>query len=277
MNKILPLLCLALAAAAASCARTAKPLEAPGTVEGDGRSVASGDLLGEVDPAKLRNSLEGLEISGREVRNQEDQLQTKLKAARANEAYLRKQVERLTRLKAERAVAGDDLERTQLKLVEAETTLSNLRKSEAALRLQRDQLANKRAAVDLALQDLRIVSPVRGPVLETYVTQGEMLLPGTPLADVLDLDSLYVQTFVEERDLTSLRLNDRVRIRVDGPAGKTFEGTISYFGRKAEFSPKYILTEQERSALLYEVRIRLEKDVQAFKVGMPVTVVFGRG
>ena len=53
---------------------------------------------------------------------------------------------------------------------------------------------------------------------------------------------------------------------------------ISYFGRKAEFSPKYIVSEKERQALLYQVKVRVDRDLEVFKVGMPVTVVFaGRG
>jgi hypothetical protein len=52
-------------------------------------------------------------------------------------------------------------------------------------------------------------------------------------------------------------------------------GTVSYFGRKAEFSPKYIISEKERKSLLYQVKIKVEGNSGIFKIGMPVTVVFG--
>ncbi len=292
MKKFLAFLCLALAAA--SCAKTDKAIRAPGTVDGnvttikttaggtlvswtaeEGAAVTRGQLLGEVDPAKIQNSLQGVDIAGREIQNQESQLRKQAEDARANIAYLKKQVERLTRLKQDKAIAGDDLDKTQLKLLDAETTLYNLERSLAGLSLQNEDLANKRQGLNLALKDLRVVSPVRGRILETFVSQGEMLLPGTPLADVLDMDSLYVETFLEEREVSSLKLNDKVEILVDGLPGRTFEGTISFFGRKAEFSPKYILTEKERSALLYEVKVSIGQNLETFKVGMPVTVVFG--
>ncbi len=292
MKKITILLALALAFW--SCAKPEKGIRAPGTVDGDvytvrnqgsgtlvswsaveGEAVTAGQLLGEVDPSKVQNSLDALEINAREIDNQAAQLRKKAEDGRANVAYLQKQVDRLTRLKQEKAIAGDDLEKTQLRLTDAETTLYTVEKSLQGLVLQRDQLANKRQALDLALKDLKITSPVRGTVLETYVSQGQMLLPGTALADVLDLDSLYVQAFVEEQEVTGLKLGDRAEILVDGLPGRTFEGTVSYFGRKAEFSPKYILSEKERAALLYEVRVSLKKDLEVFKVGMPVTVVFG--
>ncbi len=291
MKKTLILLCLILAFL--SCAKPDKGILAPGTVDGDvytiktpaagtlvswtaveGASVAKDALLGEVDPSKLRNSLEGLDISARELENQEAQLRRQIEDARANVAYLKKQVERLTRLKQEKAIAGDDLDKTQLKLTDAETGLYSLERSLRGLALQKDQLANKRQALDLNLKDLRIVSPVDGTILETFVSQGQMLLPGTSLADVLDLDSLYVETFLEEQEVSGLKLGDRAEIRVDGLPGRTFEGVVSYFGRKAEFSPKYILSEKERAALLFEVKLSLAGDKSVFKVGMPVTVSF---
>lgn len=287
---------LALVLAAIACARPEKGIRAPGTVDGDvytiktpaggtlvswsaaeGDAVARDQLLGEVDPAKVENSRAALDIGDRQVLNQEAQLRQQAEDARANVAYLRKQVDRLTRLKQDKAVAGDDLEKAQLKLTDAETTLANIEKSLQGLAIQREDLENKRRGLDLALKDLKLTSPVRGTVLESYVSRGEMLLPGTPLADVLDLDSLYIETFLEEQETTTLKLGDRARILVDGLPGRTFEGVVSYFGRKAEFSPKYILTEKERSALLYEVRVSVRGQADVFKVGMPVTVVFGAG
>jgi len=292
MKRTIVLVCVAVLAA--SCAKSEKAIKAPGTVDGqvitvkavaggtlvtwtakEGAAVAKDEPLGEIDPAKLQNSLQDVDIKGGEVASQEVRLKKKIEDVRANVDYLQKQAGRMERLTRDKAIAGDQLEKTQLQLKDAETSLFDLEKSLADLSLQRDELSNKRASLELALKDLRVVSPVRGVILETFVSQGEMLLPGTALADVLDLASLYVEVFLEEQEVTSLKLNDKVQLEVDGMPGKMFSGTISFFGRKAEFSPKYILAEKERKALLYEVRIRLDQDLDAFKVGMPVTVSFG--
>lgn len=292
MKKTIFILCLALAAL--SCAKTEKAVRAPGTVGGqvvtvkslaagtlvvwkakEGAAAAKDELLGEVDPSKVQNAIQAVEIGRREIDNQEARLRKKLEDVGANVAYLKKQVDRLGRLKADKAVAGDQLDKTELQLLDAQTTLFDLDKSLAGLGLQKETLANKLALLELSLKDLRVVSPVRGVILESFVSQGETLLPGTALADILDLDSLYVEVFLEEKEVALLKLNDPVQIALDGLPGRSFAGTISYFGRKAEFSPKYILSEKERQALLYQVKIRLGQDLEAFKIGMPVTVTFG--
>ena len=139
------------------------------------------------------------------------------------------------------------------------------RLSEAARELARGKRGVTEVAFDYAFNDL-----------ETFTRAGETVLPGAALADVLDLSSLFVDVFVEERELAALKIGQEARVLVDGLEGRSFSGRIAYFGRKAEFSPKYIVAEKERQALLFQVKVRLEKDLDAFKVGMPVTVVFSR-
>jgi HlyD family secretion protein len=119
-----------------------------------------------------------------------------------------------------------------------------------------------------------IKSPVsQGVIIEKFVSVGETVFPGASIVDILDLASLYVEVFLEEQEISSLKLNQKARIRVDGLGNRELLGTVSYFGRKAEFSPKYIISEKERESLLYQVKIKVEGDTSIFKIGMPVTVI----
>jgi HlyD family secretion protein len=101
------------------------------------------------------------------------------------------------------------------------------------------------------------------------------LFLGAPVADILDRSSLYVEIFLEEPELSRLALGRDVDVLVDGMEGKVYSGTITYFGQKAEFSPKYIISEKERRSLLYRVKVGLSGDLEVFKLGMPVTVRIG--
>ena len=137
MKKAIIVMCAAVLAA--SCAKPEKAIKAPGTVDGqvitvksvaggtlvawtvrEGATVAKDELLGQIDPAKLQNSLQDVDIKGREVVNDEVRLKKKIEDVRANADYLRKQVGRLERLRTDKAIAGDELEKTQLQLKDAE-------------------------------------------------------------------------------------------------------------------------------------------------------------
>jgi HlyD family secretion protein len=239
----------------------------------EGETVTREKPLVRVSSDKIENQLEGLAINLKEIEVKEKKIKKKLAFLAENIRYLRKQVQRFRRLKAKNAVPGEKLEALELKLLEAETSGFELNKAIEELAIQEEKIENKRQFLQLVLDDHRITSPVQGVVLEVFVSRGETVFPGTAIADILDRSSLYVEVFIEEQEMASLTLKQQVHLEVDGmEAGASLTGTISYFGKKAEFSPKYIVSEKERKALLYQVKISVSDPGGVLKVGMPVTV-----
>jgi multidrug resistance efflux pump len=284
---------LGLLALFISCRKNDFEIRAPGVVDGEiasikamaagtidrllvaeGQAVNKGELVAEINRDKVRNGMEELELGAREIANSEIRAREKRQLLNANLGYWQKQVQRFERLKQNQSISGDQLEKSRLQLKDAQTSLFELDRSLEALQIQKDRIANKRQALDLAERDLLLRSPVSGVVLETFISPGETVFPGVALADVLDLSSLFVDVFIEEKEIAALKLGQRARVIVDGLEERSFSGRISAFGRKAEFSPKYIVAEKERQALLYQVKVRLDQDLDVFKVGMPVTVIF---
>jgi HlyD family secretion protein len=278
-----------------ACAKNEREIRAPGVIDGEivsikaltagtlerllvqeGQAVSQGQLIAEVNRDKVRNSLDDLVLSEKEIANSETQARQKRQLLAANLGYWQKQEQRFERLQKSQSISGEQLEKSRLQLKDAQTSLFELDQSLEALLIQKEHIANKRQALELAEKDLLLRAPASGVVLETFISPGESVLPGAALADILDLSSLYVDVFIEEKEIASLKLGQRAVLIVDGLEKRTFSGLISAFGRKAEFSPKYIVSEKERQALLYQVKVRLDRDLEVFKVGMPVTVVFTR-
>jgi HlyD family secretion protein len=293
---ILFALTLLVALGSAGCRRHENRMRAPGIVQGDtitvkavapgtvvrmltdeGAAVRPGALLVQIDRDRVDNGLQALELADAELDNTEQRLREKRSLLEATLAYWQRQTGRFERLRREQSISGEQLEKARLQLQEARTGLFDLEKALQAIPIQRGKIANQRGSFDIALKDLELKSPVAGVVMERFVSSGEQVMTGTALLEILDTASLYVETFLEERELGRLKLGDRVTIRVDGMETQPFSGTISFFGRKAEFSPKYILSEKERQALLYQVKVRIDAERERFKVGMPVTLEFAAG
>jgi HlyD family secretion protein len=92
-------------------------------------------------------------------------------------------------------------------------------------------------------------------------------------AEILDENSLYLEAFVEEVEMSRLRIGGTAAIAIDGLPTQQFTGKIIQFGRKAEFSPKYVLSEKERQSMLFKIKIAVNtEDRPVFKLGMPVTI-----
>jgi len=278
---------------AISCAeREAGPIKAAGVVDGDvitvktlvggsadqcriieGAQVSKGDILVEVNAEKLLTRIKGLDIKDKEVRVSQKKIESREDLVRSNLDYWNDQVERLKRLAKKESVAEDELKKAELKLKEVKTSLFELKQSLNELRVKQESLKNQRKQIKLQIKDHTITSPVTGFIMERFISSQETLFPGSPVADILDLDSLFIETFLEEKELSGLELRQEVNILLDGEPAP-FKGEIINFGREAEFSPKYIISEKERESLLYKVKIQVKEHLEKFKLGMPVTVIF---
>jgi HlyD family secretion protein len=292
MNFLVILLLVFFLMIFANCSKTGdSKIKAPGIVDGDlitvkaavtgtlqrpmikeGEIVNRDQVLAQVDADKIENQLEELEINSREIDINGEKTSKKIKFLDSNIQYLRKQVQRFQRLKEKKSIPGEQLETMELKLLEAETSRFDLKKTLETFTVQKEKIQNKREYLQLLLEDHTLKSPVDGVVVEKFVSPGETVLPGTAIADILDTSSLYVEIFIEGKEIAGLTLNQKAVIQPDG-IDKELTGAISYFGKKAEFSPKYIISEKERQSMLYRVKIKVEDTPGILKLGMPVTVV----
>jgi multidrug resistance efflux pump len=270
-------------------------IKAPGIVDGDiitlkslvsgrvdrillkeGSSTETGQLIIDINRDKTRNKLQELEIISREIENNRQKMSQKMRFIRSNIKYLDNQVQRFRRLKEKNSVSGEKLEAMELKLLDARTRAFELKKSLDNLNIQAEKITNQQEYLQLIMEDHQIKSPANGVLLETFISPGENVFPGTPLADILDTSTLYIEVFIEENEISLLKLGQRARIIIDGMEERDLSGSIIYFGKKAEFSPKYVISEKERKSLLYRVKIALDREIGLFKIGMPVTVYFNR-
>ncbi|MCK5056279.1 MAG: efflux RND transporter periplasmic adaptor subunit [Candidatus Aminicenantes bacterium] len=270
-------------------------IEAPGIVDGniitlksqvvgiveqfavrEGEIVEQGTIIARIGSDKIENQLKEVEIALKEIAINREKALKKSTLSDENLKFLRKQVNRFRRLEKNRSLAGEKVENMELRLLEAETSAFDLQKTLESLDVQKERAQNKKEYLGLLLKDHHIAAPAAGVIVEQFISAGENVFPNSAIVDILDTSSLFVEVFIEEVEISALKLNQRAAIIVDGLEDEDISGVISYFGKKAEFSPKYIISEKERKALLYRVKIRADKGSAHLKVGMPVTVRFKR-
>lgn len=145
-------------------------------------------------------------------------------------------------------------------------------RARALAQAAREQFGAARAARDRAaatLSDATIVSPVSGVVLRKLAHQGEVLAAGAPILTLVDTGQLWLKIYVNEVDLGRLRLGDRASVTVDAFRGRAFEAVVSEIGEQAEFTPKTVQTKDERTRLVYGIKLRLLNPAGYLKPGMP--------
>ena len=109
-----------------------------------------------------------------------------------------------------------------------------------------------------------------------YAEAGEVTAAGRPLFKVADLEHIYLRAYVEAPQLTTLRLGQEVTVYADrGEADRTpYPGRVVWISGEAEFTPKTIQTRDERSNLVYAVKIAVDNSDGQIKLGMYGSVDF---
>ena len=178
---------------------------------------------------------------------------------------------------ARRDVARERVEAAASRVRAADQITARLRAGARAEEIEgaRARVAATTAAVataDEALNDTTLRSPISGVVTEKLVSVGEVIAPRAPVVVVVDLVSAWADVFVDEPLIPRLRLNQPATIFTDA-GGPGIAGTVSYISSKAEFTPRNVQTAEERSKLVYRVRISVVNKDGVLKQGMPVEAV----
>jgi HlyD family secretion protein len=273
----------------------------------EGDRVTAGDLIAALDTrdtelaltrsradrsqadAQLRLLLAG--SRGEDIRQSEAQAeaaQADVAAAEAELANAQTDLERYEALlranagsqkarddaKAKRDVAAQRLTATKERARAARETTARMK---AGARAEEIDAARARlAAVDAqiatqekALKDATVVAPVGGVVTEKLVNAGELVAPRTPLVVITDLDHAWGEVFVDEPLVPRLTLGQPATLFTDA-GGQGVAGTVTFISPRAEFTPRNVQTAEERSRLVYRIKVSADNRNGTFKPGMPV-------
>jgi HlyD family secretion protein len=124
------------------------------------------------------------------------------------------------------------------------------------------------AGLQKNIADAELRSPVAGVVTSKVARAGELVVPGTPLVVVTDLEHAWANVYVDEPVVPTLKLGQAVTLVTD--AGQRLPGSITFISPRAEFTPRNVQTAEERSKLVYRIKVTADNREGVLKVGMPV-------
>lgn len=239
----------------------------------EGTRLKAGAEVGLIDTVQLYLKKLQLEASMKSVESQRPDLAKQIAATKqqiATAVREKKRVENLLEAGAANRKQLDDWD-AQLKLLEKQLAAqeSSLQNSTNSLTEQGNSVAIQVAQVDDQLNKCHISSPVEGTVLAKYAEAGELATIGKPLFKVGEVERMYLRAYITSEQLSAVKLGDRVTVYADygNAEQKLYAGTVTWISDSAEFTPKTILTKNERANLVYAVKIAVEND-GALKIGM---------
>jgi HlyD family secretion protein len=206
-------------------------------------------------------------------------------AAQERREDAQRDAERTRRLFEGGAVSREARDKANTQLVVAEAQYAQAREQLAALeagtrreriaaaRAQLEQAQAAQAQVDALLDNAVASAPWKGLVTVRHREPGETVVAGAPVATILDPDNRWVRIYVPEADIARIAHGQAARISADGFPDRTYTGEVVHIAAEAEFTPRNVQTPEERTKLVYAVKVRITADPEHhLKPGLPVDV-----
>lgn len=239
----------------------------------EGMLLKAGEEVGVVDTVQLYLKKLQLEASIKSVEEQRPDILKQVAATKEQISAAQRERNRVANLLKVGAAnqkqlddAEDQLEVLRKQLVAQNSTLSN---SHQSLTWQSSSVGIQVAQVEDQLKKCHITSPITGTVLAKYAEAGELTAMGTPLFKVADTEQMYLRAYITSEQLSQVKLGQKVTVFSDYGTDehKQYPGVVTWISDTSEFTPKTILTKNERANLVYAVKIAVHND-GLLKIGM---------
>lgn len=267
----------------------------------EGQQLSADAVVGTIDAEQLRLQRTEIVANRQQITATRHQLEANKAAADSKVLDLKKQVaaieQQIANARSERrrfaelVAAGaapqkqvDDYD-NEVKVLQRQldATLEQIGKANAGARsesvgvdaqiegtvAENSSMASRQAQVEDRIGKAVVRSPAAGTVLEKYVEAGEYVTVGKPLFKLADLQDMYLRAYITSGQIAKVHIGSTVKVFANYGNGnrKEYRGTVTWISGKSEFTPKTILTDDERADLVYAVKIRVKNDGN-IKIGM---------
>lgn len=245
----------------------------------EGQPLKQNQVIGLIDTTQLYLKKEQLKASIIVIKNKLPDIETQLAAIQEqikSTEVEKKRIENLVSSNAATSKQLDDIN-SQLQFLkkQLDASKSSLTVSTRGMQSEIQPLQFQIEQIQDQINKSIIKNPIDGTILTRYAKQNEITSTGRALYRIADLSSMTLRAYVDGNQLAKLKLGQKVKVFIDGEESgqNKLDGELYWISSKAEFTPKTIQTKDERTNLVYAVKVRV-KNNGYIKIGMYGEVTF---
>ena len=245
----------------------------------EGDTVGRNREVGLIDTTQLWLKMKQAEAMKSVYQSQKPEQEKQIAVTRQQLAKAKQDQQRYKELVADGAAPGKMLDdaNSQVEVLQRQldAQLSSLRVNTNALDKQMDATDVQAEQLRDQIRKCHILVPAKGTVIEKYVERGEFVSAGKPLFKMADTENMFIRAYVTSAQLENIKTGQKATVFADyGNGGKKeYEGRVTWISSRSEFTPKTILTDDERADLVYAVKVAIKGDGYV-KMGMYGEVLF---
>lgn len=248
----------------------------------EGDTVGQNREVGLIDTTQLWLKMKQAEAMKSVYQSQKPEQEKQIAVTRQQLAKAKQDQQRYKELVADGAAPAKMLDdaNSQVEVLQRQldAQLSSLRVNTNALDKQMDATDVQAEQLRDQIRKCHILVPAKGTVIEKYVERGEFVSAGKPLFKMADTENMFIRAYVTSAQLENIKTGQKATVFADyGNGGKKeYEGRVTWISSRSEFTPKTILTDDERADLVYAVKVAIKGDGYV-KMGMYGEVLFASG
>ena len=245
----------------------------------EGDEVALDSEIGLIDTTQIWLKIQQADATKAVYQSQKPDVEAQIAATRQQLAKARQEQQRYKELVADGAAPSklldDATSQVQVLQKQLDAQVSALTTSTRALDKQMEATDVQVSQLYDQLRKCHVSAPIKGTVLEKYVEQGEFVATGKPLLKLADMEQMFIRAYVTSAQLQQVKIGQAVKVMADYGGGqkKPYDGRVAWISSRSEFTPKTILTDDERADLVYAVKVAVKGDGY-IKIGMYGEVKF---
>jgi len=237
----------------------------------EGNEVQAGELIALIDTTDIALQIKQIKSRFEGIKLQQQNAELQLDQAKIAYNYYLDKYQKNIELSKSKAISPQTLEDIKLQLTVNKSKLEMAALNKEILAKKADEANYQLQLLQEKLKKAHLCTPVQGVIDRIYYDEGETPPPFSTIADIINLDNVWCYLYVSEVDLANIQIGKQVTVRVDG-LEEPLSGTINYINQQAEFTPKTILTPDNRKALVFGVKVTIENKNHVLKPGMAVEV-----
>jgi len=240
----------------------------------EGDRVEEGEVLARLGDTQLRAQLREAQAQVGAARQALAERRAILAERKSTLTYAEKELSRAQEL-GERGFAPE--ETIDLRLSKKESAEAAVDSAKAGIAAAKARIEAAQATVDRLQADLEeyvLRAPRSGRVQYRLADTGEVLAAGARVLTLLDLTDVVMTVYLPTGAAGRLSYGAEARLVLDAAPQYVIPASVSFVAGEAQFTPKFVETEEERENLMFRVKLRIPPEILAdyqnvVKTGVP--------
>lgn len=238
----------------------------------EGEEVQPGQVLVRLDDTQVQAQLQQIQAKMRQAQEAVQRAQAEQEAVQQQVDLAQLELDNAKQLYHNKLISSTELARHQTQYAALIAKLNATKAAQAEAESVIQQAQAQQTQVQDMQDDYAIKSPIHGRVEYKIAELGTVIPAGGKVMSILDTQDAYLNIYLPPQQTNPLKIGDEARIQIEG-VDATFPAKVQFVAADAQFTPKSVETQEERTKLMFKVKLSIDQALTAkypglFKGGM---------